>query len=167
MTVIIAAVVSVVGLVVVELVRRAIEKRRSAVSAADDRGHTYEAFISKSLEAIAIAQRVTSLAPRVGFLPPNRHLRDALKTMQTSQATIDRLHARARRVAPDDVAEAADAVPDVVVRAGRPRGARHQAGDQWGGLWTQARDAYIEFQPCASRCGWPRVAVMSRSRVAM
>lgn len=146
MTVIVAAVVSVVGLIVVELVRRAIEKRRTAAGAADDRGTAYEAFISEALEAIAIAQRVTALAPRVGFLPPNRHLRDALKAMQTSQATIGRLHARVRRVAPDDVAESADAVLEVVARAGRLLRGRRQASDRWDDLWNQARDARIEFE---------------------
>lgn len=146
MTVIVAAVVSVVGLIVVELLRRAIEKRRTAAGAADDRGAAYEAFISEALEAIATAQRVTALAPRVGFLPPNRHLRDALKAMEKSQATIGRVHARVRRVAPDDVAEAADAVLDVVARGGQLVRDRRRGSDGWDDLWAEARDARIEFE---------------------
>src|SRR5690242_19896763 len=51
------AVVNAVGLIVVGLVRRAIEDGRGPASAADDRDHTYEAFINEALETIAIAQR--------------------------------------------------------------------------------------------------------------
>jgi hypothetical protein len=156
-TVVVAAVVSVVGLIVVELVRRAIEKRRTAAGAADDRGAAYEAFISEALEAIAIAQRVTSLAPRVALLPPNRYLRDALSAMEKTQATIGRLHARVRRVAPDDFAEAADAVLDVVARAGHLVRDRDRGSDQWDDLWTDAREARIEFE-CRARCDAGRSA---------
>lgn len=146
MFVVVAAALSVVGLVTVELLRRAAGKRRAAATTASDRGEAYEVFISEALEAIRIMQRLTSLVPRVGFLPPNRYARDGLKSVERAQVAVGRAHARVRRIAPDDVAEASDAVLDVVALAGSLLRDRQRDGVAWNALWSDARDARIEFE---------------------
>ncbi len=134
-----------VGLVTVELLRRAAEKRRAAVAAAEDRGAAYEAFITKALEVTGAVQALSSLVPRMGFLR-NPYARERLNSVERAQAAVLRAHARVRRVAPDDVADASDAVLDVVARAGQLLSDRQRDRAQWDSLWSDIRDARIEFE---------------------
>lgn len=146
MAVIVAAVVSMAGWVAVELLRRAAENRRAAAAAGEARGAAYEAFISEALDAIGVVQRLTSVEPRFRFLPLNRYARESLKSAERALAAVGRTHTRVRRLAPDDVAEASDAVLEVVARAGDLLSGRQRDAAIWDALWSDARDARIEFE---------------------
>lgn len=146
MAVVVAAVLSVVGVVAVELLRRAAENRRAAAAAAEAQGAAYEAFISEALDAIGVVQRLTSAESLVGLLPLNRYARERLKAAEQALAAVGRTHARVRRLAPDNVAEASDAVLEVVARAGELLSERQRDAAIWDAVWSDARDARIEFE---------------------
>ena len=106
---IIAAFIAVLGLLTVEIWRRRGDERRLTDAAAAERGQAYEEFTGDVLNALSALQRLVTLAPRIGLLPPAAPVRQAAGDAQDAQAEVSRSHARVRRLDPDDVAIAADA----------------------------------------------------------
>ncbi len=146
---IIAAFIAVLGLLAVEIWRRRGDERRLVDAAAAERGQAYEAFTGDALNALSALQRLVTLAPRIGLLPPAARVWKAAGDAQEAQAEVARSHARVRRLAPDDLAIAADALLEGLRHGSALVSARERHAGAWDKVWVETRAARVEFERLA------------------
>lgn len=151
MAVIVAASISVLGLLLAEAARWRANSRRSASEAADTRFDWRDEFIHSAVEAVAALRSVSALSSRLPFVPAHRSLDDALRSAEQRRSDLLRAHARIRRSAADPVAEASDAVLNVVATAADLTSSRRR-GDRraWEAIWVDIRLKRIAFERAAS-----------------
>lgn len=146
---VIVAVIGAVALLGVEMWRRRNGNRSGAESAAGGRGEAYERFVSDAFNVMATLDRIVALAPRLGVLPLSAPARQAVRDAELAQAALTSSHSRVRRLAPDDVAAASDALLEAVRQAAALTAARQRRRDRWDKVWEAARTARIEFERLA------------------
>lgn len=122
-------------------------KQAATMAAANERGMIYEEFVAHAIAAVGRTEQVVRLAPRPAFLPPSRYCLAALEEASAAGAGLNRVSARLRRLAPDDVAAAADGILKLVDEAFSLMTIR--SGRGWEDLWRRLRDARIGFEELA------------------
>lgn len=127
-----------------KLVSDGLARPRARKAAAGERGTAYEEFIAAAIAVVAKMHQVMQLAPRLGFLPPSRYCRAALEEANATTAQLNRVSARLRRLAPDDVAKKADEVLKLVEEASVLMASGRRTG--WDDLWVRLRDARVLFE---------------------
>lgn len=148
---VIVAVIGALALLSVEMWRRRSDKRRGADAAAADRGEAYERFVSNAFNALSTLDRLVALAPPLEALPLSAPARQATRDAQLAQEAVTSSHARVRRLAPNDVAAASDALLEALRHAAELTSARQRRRDRWDQVWEEARTARIEFERLARR----------------
>jgi hypothetical protein len=146
MAVIVAACISVLGVLLVEAGRWRASTRRCASAAADARFESHDEFIHSAIETVVALDSASALSSRLPFAPAHRSLRDALRLAEQRRSDLLRAHALIRRSATDAVADAADAVLDVVAKAADLTSSRRR-GDRrkWDEIWAEMRCTRIAF----------------------
>lgn len=161
---VLVAVIGALALIAVEIWRRRGDGRRLGEAAAAERGQAYEAFVGDALNALSALQRLVALAPRIGVLPLSAPAWEAARDARDAQEKVTKSHARLRRLAPDDVAVAADALLEGLRRGAALTSARQRDARSWHKVWEEARAARIEFERLARIDATAPSAVVGRRR---
>lgn len=140
------AIIGALALVGAGTLGRRAERRRDRISAISDTARACEDFIREALAAIAALQLVAATAPRLRLLPPTRFTNEAIADAVRSQREVGRTHARVRRVASDEVAAASDRVLDAIGSAANLASRRDRRASEWDAVWSDAREARIDFE---------------------
>jgi len=143
---VLVAVIGALALIAVEIWRRRGDRRRLGEAAAAERGQAYEAFVGDALNALSALQRLVALAPRIGVLPMSAPAWEAVHYAREAQEDITKSHARLRRLAPDGVAVAADALLEGLRHGAALTSARQRDARSWDKVWEEARAARVDFE---------------------
>jgi type II secretory pathway pseudopilin PulG len=146
---IVVAVIGALALIAVESWRRWGDGRRHAEAAAAERGQAYEAFVSDAVNALSTLHRLVGLAPRIGVLPLSAPGWQAARDARDAQQEVTRSHAHLRRLAPDDIAVAGDALLAALRHGAALTSARKRDARSWDEVWEEARAARIDFERLA------------------
>jgi hypothetical protein len=129
--------------------RRWGDGRRHAEAAAAERSQVYEAFVGDALNAPSTLHRLVAIAPRIGVPPLSAPAWEAARDAREAEEEVTRFHARSRRLAPDDVAIAADALLAGLRHGAALTSARKRDARSWDKVWEETRAARIEFERLA------------------
>ncbi len=161
---VLVAVIGALALIAVEIWRRRGDGRRLAEAAAAERSQAYEAFVGDALNALSALQLLVALAPRIGVLPLSAPAWEAARDARDAQEEVTKSHARLRRLAPDDLAVAADALLAGLLHGAALTSARQREARSWDKVWQEARAARIEFERLARIDAAAPSAVVGRRR---
>lgn len=161
---VLVAVIGALALIAVESWRRRGEGRRLGEAGAAERGQAYEAFVGDALNALSGLQRLVALAPRIGLLPLSAPAWEAARDARDAQEKVTKSHAPLRRLAPDGVAVAADALLEALRQGTALTSARQRDAGSWDKVWEETRAARIEFKRLAGIDAAAPTAVVGHRR---